>query len=299
AGSNTISTFAVDPRDPTKLQPIGKPVSSGGEFPVSVAVSKKRGLVCVLNAGRINGVNCFKPSNTKGLVPAPNTQRSMNLTQTTPPAAGPGPNGLGHVIFNEAETQLIVSARQIGPSEVGLLAVWDINPAGGLSQNWGQIVGGVAPLGLAILPGKNAVIATDPALGYEIYDLNALSGRQNKTGVFPVPGQGSLCWSVYNPKSGNVYLADALGANVLEVSVNANLGSTIVNKYNLSPGSQALDSELATIAGKQYLYVLAANTQAINVLALQAPGNATILQAQPFGPAATSLGVSQGKKHEP
>jgi len=56
AGSNTVSMFAIDKREPSKLTMVGNPVGSGGDFPVSLAISKKTGQVCVLNGGRLNGV---------------------------------------------------------------------------------------------------------------------------------------------------------------------------------------------------------------------------------------------------
>jgi len=56
AGSNTVSMFNIDPNDPTNPTPAGFPISSGGEFPVSITVSKKTGQVCVLNTGAVNGV---------------------------------------------------------------------------------------------------------------------------------------------------------------------------------------------------------------------------------------------------
>lgn len=56
AGSNTISSFSINVHRPTQLTLIGEPISSGGEFPISVAVSPRTGQVCVANAGSVNGV---------------------------------------------------------------------------------------------------------------------------------------------------------------------------------------------------------------------------------------------------
>jgi 6-phosphogluconolactonase (cycloisomerase 2 family) len=56
AGSNTLSVFNIDPKDPTNLEMIGKPVGSGGEFPVSLAINKAGNSVCTVNGGAINGV---------------------------------------------------------------------------------------------------------------------------------------------------------------------------------------------------------------------------------------------------
>ncbi|KIJ46197.1 hypothetical protein M422DRAFT_250236 [Sphaerobolus stellatus SS14] len=295
-GSNTVAAFDIDRNDPTKLQPVGNPVNSGGEFPISVAVSQKRGLICVLNAGKINGVNCYKRNGPRGLIPAPNTQRLFHLNQTTPPVIQPGPNGFSHVIFDESETQLIVSVRNVDGTSLGFLAVWDINVnTGALSPNFRQIAinGAPTPFGLAVLPGKNAIIATDPlGSGYDIFDLNA--GPKNRSGIFSVPGQAALCWSVYNPKSGNVFLVDSILSVITEVTVDKKLRSSIVKQYSLAMGSDAaLDASIATVNGNEFLYVLVGGTQAINVLSVPSPGNASVIQELLFADAVAKLGVTQ------
>ncbi len=49
--------FKINPNDPTNLKMIGNPVCSGGEFPMSIAVSLEKNMVCALNGGAINGVS--------------------------------------------------------------------------------------------------------------------------------------------------------------------------------------------------------------------------------------------------
>ena len=56
SGSNTVSLFGIDPRKPTKIRPIGDPISSEGQFPVSVAFNGDGSRLCVLNGGAVNGV---------------------------------------------------------------------------------------------------------------------------------------------------------------------------------------------------------------------------------------------------
>lgn len=48
--------FKINQDDPTDLQIIGDAVDSGGDFPVSIAVSSSGNMVCVLNGGANNGV---------------------------------------------------------------------------------------------------------------------------------------------------------------------------------------------------------------------------------------------------
>ena len=48
--------FKINPDNPAQLTMVGSPVSSGGKFPVSIAINDQGTMVCVLNAGTINGV---------------------------------------------------------------------------------------------------------------------------------------------------------------------------------------------------------------------------------------------------
>lgn len=59
SASNTLSVFSINPNDPTNVQMIGKPVGSGGEFPLSVAINNAGNTVCALNGGAVNGVGYF------------------------------------------------------------------------------------------------------------------------------------------------------------------------------------------------------------------------------------------------
>ncbi|KIJ46198.1 hypothetical protein M422DRAFT_250237 [Sphaerobolus stellatus SS14] len=296
AGSNTVAMFAINPADPTKLTPVGKPVNSGGEFPVSVAVSEKRGLVCALNAGRLNGVSCFKLDKQRGLSPATaNTQRFLGLNQTTPPQPQPGANGLSQVIFNEAETTVLASVREVGGTLRGFLAAWDIHPVTGALSASREVTapGAIAPFSLNVLPGKNAIIATDPAFGYDIFDLSS----HNRSSVFTIPGQSALCWSVYNPKTTNVFLVDSPTRLITEVTVNDKLQSTVLKQYLLPEDGDPLDADIATVNGKQFLYVLIAGPQTINVLSLPAPGSANVIQEYYFADAIAKLGVKQTENY--
>ncbi|KIJ46781.1 hypothetical protein M422DRAFT_249515 [Sphaerobolus stellatus SS14] len=292
AGSNSIAAFDIDTTDPTKLRRIGRAVNSGGEFPISVAVSQKRGLVCALNGGRINGVSCFKPNDSKGLVPVPNTQRLLNLNQTTPPNFALG-NGFGQVLFNEAENQLLATVQRVNGTQRGFLAVWDVNPlTGALSKNFRElnVTGASLPFGMTILPEKNAALVTDPALGYEIFDL---SGR-NRSGIFPFQAEGAMnCWALHSQKTDHVFLIDFGTSLINEVAVDRNLGSSIVSQLALDKDSFLSDSQIATVHGNEYLYVLTLGKDLVTVLSLNGPGKTTVIQQFPLGDAVRKLGISE------
>ncbi len=55
-GSSTISLFSINPKNPLLISQIGQPVSSEGEFPMSLAFNKNGTQACVLNGGMVNGV---------------------------------------------------------------------------------------------------------------------------------------------------------------------------------------------------------------------------------------------------
>jgi hypothetical protein len=87
--------------------------------------------------------------------------------------------------------------------------------------------GGGLPFSMTIIEGQNALLATDPAVGFEIVDLANFSSN-NRSSVVPIPGQGATCWSSHSPKTGNFYLTDIQTSFVTEVHVDNNLNATII-----------------------------------------------------------------------
>ena len=221
---------------------IGFPVSTEGEFPMSLAINKNGSTVCVLNGGAVNGVNCYSVDKTSGLIAKANTLRSLGISQTTP-ATGP-PGSASHIIFNEDETKLIAAVKGTPPTP-GFLAVWDIDQAdGSLSEEYTHVTpasGGLLPFSLTVIPGQNAIFSADPGLGFDIYDFNDTSiasaqAGQNVTAggessANAVSGQNAICWSSRSEKTGNFYLTDAGASMVTEVNVGAGLKPTIVRVH--------------------------------------------------------------------
>ena len=58
AGSNTLSMFKIDERDATKLVMVGQPVSTMGDFPVTVAASES-----LRQGGSLGSLGVFMYSN--------------------------------------------------------------------------------------------------------------------------------------------------------------------------------------------------------------------------------------------
>jgi len=113
-GSNTLSMFSINNENPTKLQLIGSPVSSRGQFPISVAINKEGNLVCALNGGAVNGINCYKPDPKLGLIEKPNTLRSLGIKQSTPPTGPPGT--ASQILLSPDGKKVIASVKGVPPA---------------------------------------------------------------------------------------------------------------------------------------------------------------------------------------
>ncbi|KAG5645931.1 hypothetical protein DXG03_004720 [Asterophora parasitica] len=257
-GSNTLSVFKINPNDPSNVRQIGEPIGSGGEFPVSLAINNKGNIVCALNGGEVNGVSCFKVDQQKGLLPLSGTNRSLKLKQTTP-ATGPA-GSASDVIFSEDNKRLIASIKGV-PPQPGFLAVWDVNTDGSLSQDFKAVApskGGLLPFSLTVIPGKNAILATDPAIGFDIFDFATQAAGYGSTSVaagrsssVAINGQGATCWSVFSPKSKNFYLTDIKTAIVTEINIDAKLKGTVVKQYPQGKGSGTIDIDIATVGNNE------------------------------------------------
>jgi hypothetical protein len=301
-GSNTISLFKIDPNDPTAITPLGGPIGTGGDFPMSLAFNKAGDTVCALNGGSVNGVNCFAVDSKLGLMPLPDTNRLLNISQTTP-ATGPA-GTVSHVIFDEDNKKLIAAVKGVPDISPGFLAVWDVasatkGSAGGmtLSKDFQQVepaTGGLLPFSMTIVPGKNALLTTDAAIGFDVFDFasSTANGTSAKDSANAIDGQGATCWSSFSPKTRNFYVTDIVTSMVTEVNLDNNLKPTIVNQYAQGNDSSTIDNEVASIGGNDFLYVLSPGSTSINVLSLNGPKDATQLQNLEFSQAAKSVGLT-------
>ncbi|KDR79513.1 hypothetical protein GALMADRAFT_223700 [Galerina marginata CBS 339.88] len=302
-GSNTVSMFSINPNNPANLKMVGHPASSEGEFPMSVAINAKGTMVCVLNGGAVNGVNCYTPDAKLGLVAKPNTLRSLGLNQTTP-ATGPA-GTTSHIVFSEDGSKLIASVKGVPPTP-GFLATWDIAADGSLSAEPVKSTpasGGLLPFSMTVIPGMNAILATDAGVGFDVFNFGGKVGKGSKASssatstIVPISGQKATCWSSFSPKSKNFYLTDIGTSTITEVNVDANLKGTIVKQYPQAPGSATIDNDIATIGANSFLYVLSPNATTVNVLSVNTPGKATSVQNFNFASAAKAAGVTIDKNN--
>jgi hypothetical protein len=273
---------------------LGQPMSSGGEFPISLAFNKAGSMLCVLNGGAAAGVKCFSVDAKKGLSGIANTDRVLSLNQTTP-ATGPA-GSASHILFSEDGTQLLASIKGT-PAQPGFLAIWDVAAKdNSLSAQFAAVkpASGALPFGMSLIPGANAVLATDPAIGFDVvpFGKGAVAGTASSTNV---SGQAAVCWSSHSAKTGNFYLTDIGTSLVTEVSVDKNLKAKIVKQYQQAMGSATIDTDIATVGSQEsvpysstdeclcssvrrFLYILGANKTQVQVMSLSAPGKAASIQ---------------------
>ncbi|KAF8625254.1 hypothetical protein AX15_005477 [Amanita polypyramis BW_CC] len=253
AGSNTVTAFEINPNKPSELKMLGRPVYSGGNFPISVAINKAGDMVCALNTGIINGVSCFRLDSHNGLIPLPNTTRFLGLHQTRIPS-GPDMTA-SEVTFTEDGKKLVVAVKGLlddPKNNPGFIAIWDIYEDMSLSTEFMPMIGGIWIWALTQVPGKNAFVGGDSATGVQIYNLDALAHNASaRAQNLQVPGQIAICWSDYSKVTDNYYLVDLAVPSIDEIHLDANLNATIVAIHRLDEYDGASNLSINHINGKE------------------------------------------------
>ncbi|KAF9267750.1 hypothetical protein L218DRAFT_919401 [Marasmius fiardii PR-910] len=294
SGSNTLALFSIDENDPAVLTKVGSIVGSGGEFPISLAFNSKGDKLCALNGGEVNGVSCFKVDKDNGLSSLAGTNRVLGLKQTTPATGAPG--SASQLLFSEDDKQLIASVKGVpdpkvnnGRGTVGALAVWDVADDGSLSKDFKVMAPpekGLIPFGMAILPKKNAVVVADPNVGFDVLDLSGSNQASNKSVANAVDNQQAIGWVAQSPTTGNFFLSDPVTSRITEVKVGDDFKGTVVSETDLGNNSGSIDNAVATVKGKDFLYVLSSQAKAIDVIALDKGAKPNKIQRQDLDAAA-------------
>lgn len=284
-GSHTVSFFRINPLDPTDLELVGKPVASGGELPVSLTINEAADQVCVLNGGTVSSVSCFRVDSERGLIPMLNTSRWLPFRQ-----AKNGPAGTpSAILFSEDNKQIIASIRGT-PANPGYLAVWNVSAEGSLSRTYKTITppkGALLPFSMTAIPGTNALLTTDPSVGFAILDFVDTT----MSSVVPIQGQDAICWSSYSPKTKHFYLTDFGTSTITEVAIDNELKGTIINQYPWGRGVGTIDNIIVSIGDDDYMYILSSNATEIDILSLNGPGQVVTVEGLDITAAAMSLGV--------
>lgn len=160
--------MTINPQSPTHLAMVGRPVSTNGDFPVTIAVSAKKNLACVGNTGKKAGISCTTFSLKTGLAPM-DTLRPFALNQSNPPT---GPlNTVADTFFNTAQTALLTTVKgDPTVNNTGFVSSFPVLADGTVStKDTHSSPGDTAVLfGTVNIPGTDGLLATDASFGVAI-----------------------------------------------------------------------------------------------------------------------------------
>ncbi|KAI0034217.1 hypothetical protein K488DRAFT_84191 [Vararia minispora EC-137] len=295
-GSNTIQLFAVDPKNPTVLSPIGGPAPAGGAFPTSVAFNNAGDMLCAINGAEVGCIQCYSIHPWRGLVPG--DMRPLNLNQTNPPTGFA--NTTTTVRFTPDDTSVIVVVKgdRDVPGHTGFLMSWPVLSVSPATLSANAVIApapsiGSIPFSLSYIPGRRAFLVGD-GTGVDVFNYQAgLEPGQITNKSIEIPGQIATCWSAYSQTSGNYYVADNLVSTVTEIHVDDQLAPSIARQYVPPPGNTGTNElAVATINGQDFLYLLLPNVTSIGVMRIDGPANGTFVQTLDFSQPAASVNLN-------
>ncbi|KAI5918649.1 hypothetical protein F4810DRAFT_561712 [Camillea tinctor] len=255
-GSNTVSLFTIPESDPTHPMLVGDAVSSGGDFPNTVAYSARHRLACVANSGTRSAVQCYTVTST-GLRPV-GTSMPLPLRNQTVPPLGP-PNTVSDIAFNPEGTALFVSIKGATgvAGDPGYFYAYEV--VGGRGADHGAAINPEARVSrpaeldinfsLTFLGNRDRAFVSDPGFGGAFVEV----GRDMKARVslsINVTGQAASCWSQYSERFGAVYVFDG---GVADVTV---LDAETMSVRPKLIGPATAGGKFDSVVANEYLYTL-------------------------------------------
>jgi DNA-binding beta-propeller fold protein YncE len=268
AGSNQISVLRITAGGVPVL--VGRPVSSGGIKPVSVAVSPA-GLVYVANSGAGgSGYSGFRLHFDGSLTPIPGS------TVTVPDSAG-----LGDVFFNAFGNHLV--GTRTGTSQIDSFVVL---PGGHLlaargSPFTGQ---GLGQLGAEFSPARPSQLFVSNAhngtgLGTVSAYRVSLFGQLTPIGASPyADGQTAPCWVEISRNGKYLFVTNTASGNISGYAINSEGSLTLVGTTAIKGGGADIDERLSPDG--RYLLVDGSGNHILSVFAVSG-GNLTEVASSP------------------
>jgi 6-phosphogluconolactonase (cycloisomerase 2 family) len=259
AGSDTVSVFGVSGSSLLRTQVI----SSGGEFPVSIAVHGS--MVAVLNAGGAGSVAEFTLAGGR-LLPRPNQIRSLGLANTNPPGFTAGPGDVG---YSPDGTHLIVADKHSNDA----FEVFSVSPTGTLGATPVTTQSQVAvPFAFTFDAAGHLVdveAGTSNLSTYAVESDGALSAIGTVT-----DGGTALCWLA--EADGHYFGSNAGSATVSSFSVSG-AGSPSLLAATAATTHAGTTDEVASPNGK-VLYVESGGAGALDAFAVGSNGALTPIE---------------------
>jgi len=255
AGSDSVSVFAVS-GDRLALRQV---VSSGGAFPVSVAV--RGNLVYVLNALGGGSVQGFRVVGGGFLARIPGSGRSLGLDPNATPQFTNTP---GQVAFSPDGTQLIVTTKANGND----IDVFGVRFDGTLSA--APVVNsepGTVPFAISFDTSGHLVIAEAGPNAVATFALSRGGTVSLLSAV--ATGQAATCW--VTPAGSFLFASNAGGASESGFTASASGQLTLIG--NTATDTGTVDASSA--AGGRFLYVQTGGAGIVDEFAVSAGGSLT------------------------
>lgn len=274
--------LTIDPADATCVTVVGQPVALPGEFPNTVAASKKNKLACVGTTGAKAGISCASFS-AQGLG-AMDALRPFDLGQTTPPQ---GPlNTVSHSFFSNDQSTLFTTVKgDPTVNNTGFLSSYKVDKSRGQMAMLSTAEVRSSPMGTAVLfgsapiPHTNDLFVTDASFGAAVLSLDEMSQASVK-GKQAIEGQAATCWATISEETKSAYVTDVAMNRVVEMSLE---DASIIAQLDLSANGDPGLIDLRS-AGS-FVYALspgnATTKAAITVLDVSG-GQGSMKQAQHF-----------------
>ncbi|KAI9143611.1 hypothetical protein BKA69DRAFT_1060433 [Paraphysoderma sedebokerense] len=278
AGTNTLSMFNINPKNPTELTLVGNPVSTLGEFPVSVAYSDGLKIACVLNGGAADGVACYSVDAQKGLQTLDREARKLNIGQSTPPK---GPTGTAsHIFFNPGASRVFVTIKGDPMSgKEGFLGSFEVDRTTKTVKN--DLVRS-SPNGTAVLFGSlfvddSTLVATDASFGAATLQISN-DGQAAVKSASRIDGQRATCWVAVSRERKTAFVTDIARNRIVEIDPFSADGA-IVQTLDITQGG--IGGLIDIAVGGDFLYSFAPNQTSI-VVADISGGRGKSVEKQPL-----------------
>jgi hypothetical protein len=234
AGSNTISVFSVH-GDQLSLRQI---VSSGGQFPASIAVHGNSVYVLDALSASVQGYVSFFGR----LIPLPGSNRSLGFS--VPTGATQFLSTPGQVSFSPDGSQLVVTTKQSGSD----IDVFRVGPLGYLTQS--PVVNaepGQVPFAVTFDQAEHLVV-TDA--GTNALSTYALAPNGTVSAIDTVlTGQSATCW--VTGAQGSFFASNAGSASISRFEEQPSGDLTLAGATGTDPGTV----DAAASQDQQFLYV--------------------------------------------
>ena len=233
AGSNEVSVLEVNGGGNLRWR---DKVSSGGEFPNSVALSGD--LVYVLNAkGARPNINGFRLD----------ANGSLNAIRGASVDLPPGSAGANDIRFADDGTKILVTVS--GTNQILVFEVGDNGIAGAPSP---QTSAGAMPFGIRF--GRNGIAVVSEAAGsVSSYSFNSMDNLTVISGAVP-DGQKASCWVSLNRSSTYAYISNTGSGTLSSYQIDGSGALTLVNSVAANIGGAPIDTALSR--DSQFIYAV-------------------------------------------